>query len=111
MRNGQIGFGGVSGDAVFTTTAFNDGQWHYIVATRVQTTGAMTIFVDGVQLGQRIEAPGEVLNATHKIRIGGDPTNNAFYQGLIAEVQFYQIALAPVQILSNFDIERSTYGV
>jgi hypothetical protein len=112
IKNGQIGFGGGSGQTAFTTPAFNNGVWHYVVATRVQTTGAMTIFVDGVQLAQITEAPGEVLNTTPIIRIGNDALGSSrYYQGRIAEVQFYQIALAPVQILSNFDIERSTYGV
>ena len=111
IRNGQIGFGGVSGQTGFTTPAFNDGHWHYVVATRVQSTGAMTIFVDGVQLAQITEGIDAVLNATPNIRIGGDPTNTAFYQGLIAEVQFYQIALTPVQVTANFAIERGAYGV
>ena len=112
IKNGQIGFGGGSGQTAFTTPAFNNGVWHYVVATRVQTTGAMTIFVDGVQLAQITEAPGAVLNTTPIIRIGNDALGTSrYYQGRIAEVQFYQIALAPVQILSNFDIERSTYGV
>ena len=111
MRNGQIGFGAVSGNTAFTTPTFNDGVWHYVVATRVQTTGAMTIFVDGVQLAQLTEAPGAVLNATPYIRIAGDPTNTEFWQGLIAEVHFNQIALSPTQVASNFANERGVYGV
>ena len=111
MRNGQIGFGGVSGNTAFTTQTFNNGAWHYVVATRVQTTGAMTIFVDGVQLTQITEAPGEVLTDTAKIRVAGDPTNTAFWQGLISEVQFYQLALTPTQITGNFNYGRGTYGV
>jgi hypothetical protein len=71
----------------------------------------MTIFVDGVQLAQITEAPGAILNDTTYIRVAGDPLNDQFWQGRISEVQFYQIALAPVQILNNFNIERTTYGV
>ena len=111
IKNGQIGFGGVSGQTAFTTEQFNDGNWHYAIATRVKTTGAMTVFVDGVQLAQITEAPGAELTDTPTIRIGGDPTNNAFYQGYMAEVQFYQIALTPDQVASNFLIQRGTYGV
>jgi hypothetical protein len=111
MRNGQIGFGGVSGQTAFTTQTFNNGAWHYVVATRVQTTGAMTVFVDGVQLAQITEAPGATLNDTTYIRVAGDPLNDQFWQGRISQVQFYQLALTPVQIASNFDIDRGTYGV
>lgn len=110
INNGQIGFGGVSGQTAYTTGQFNDGNWHYAVATRVKTTGAMTVYVDGVQLAQITEAPGVELTDTPTIRIGGDPTNNAFYQGYMAEVQFYQIALTPSQVASNFLIQRGMYG-
>jgi len=111
IKNGQIGFGGVSGQTAFTTGQFNDGTWHYAVATRVKTTGAMTVFVDGVQLAQITEAPGAELTATPTIRIGGDPVNTTFYEGYMAEVQFYQIALTPVEIAGNFTIQRGIYGV
>lgn len=111
IKNGQIGFGGVSGNTAFTTAQFNDGNWHYAVATRRKTTGEMIVYVDGAQLAQIIEAPGEELTATPTIRIGGDPTNTAFYQGYMAEVQFYQVTLTPAQIADNFLIQRGIYGV
>ena len=111
IRNGQIGFGGVSGQTAFTTGQFNDGQWHYAVAVRIQTTGSMTVFVDGVQRAQIIEAPGHTLTDTDTIRIGADPTNGTPYNGYLAEVQFYQVALTSAQIASNFLIQRGIYGV
>ncbi|MCX7997273.1 MAG: trypsin-like serine protease [Patescibacteria group bacterium] len=51
--DGRLGFGtnnGSSGNTICTTGVnLKDGGWHHIAVTRTQSTGALAIFVDGVQ--------------------------------------------------------------
>jgi hypothetical protein len=111
IRNGCVGVGAVSGQTVFTPNQFNDGNWHCATVTRVQTTGVMKLYINGVLQTQMIEAPDTALTDSPKLYIGADPTNGQPYTGYIGEVDFWQIALTAEQLATNFEAQRSTYGV
>jgi len=111
INNGRVGAGAVSGQTIFTDTQYNDNHWHQAVMTRVQTTGAILLYIDGVLKGQITEAPGAILNATDVVRIGGDYTNGQIYTGYIGEFDFFQTALTLGQITTNFNARRTVYGI
>ncbi|MBT2380801.1 fibronectin [Streptomyces sp. CB00316] len=114
MRNdGRLTFGVYSGGTrtVATTGAYNDGQWHHVVAT--QGPGGMALYVDGQLRASNIlystneSAPGYW-------RIGGDnlaswpsrPTSN-FFAGQIDETAVYPTALTASQVSAHYALRNS----
>jgi hypothetical protein len=52
LANGRVAFGvgvGASAYTIVGTTDLRDGDWHHVAATRNATTGALVVYVDGVQ--------------------------------------------------------------
>ncbi|MFD3739757.1 LamG-like jellyroll fold domain-containing protein [Streptomyces sp. NPDC058629] len=114
MRNdGRLTFGVYSGGTrtATTTGAYNDGQWHHVVAT--QGPGGMALYVDGQLRASNIlystneSAPGYW-------RIGGDnlaswpsrPTSN-FFAGQIDETAVYPTALTASQVSAHYALRNS----
>lgn len=58
-NNGRLVFGVYSGGyrTVTTTGAYNDGNWHHVVAT--QGTGGMALYVDGQAAGVQLPLLGQ----------------------------------------------------
>ena len=85
--NSKAAFGtGNADNTIQSTTLINNGTWHFIAATRVRSSGAKILYVDGVQ-----EATGtgstNTLNAASWLFFGAIQTNIDFFYGVIDEVQ------------------------
>ncbi|GAA2985865.1 hypothetical protein GCM10020227_63250 [Streptomyces flavovirens] len=106
--NGRLVFGVYSGGyrTVTTTAAYNDGNWHHVVAT--QGTGGMALYVDG-QLRASSSAYTASQNTPGYWRVGGDnlanwpnrPTSN-FFAGQIDETAIYPTALSASQVSAHY---------
>ncbi|MGF1343250.1 LamG-like jellyroll fold domain-containing protein [Streptomyces flavovirens] len=106
--NGRLVFGVYSGGyrTVTTTAAYNDGNWHHVVAT--QGTGGMALYVDG-QLRASSSAYTASQNTPGYWRVGGDnlanwpnrPTSN-FFAGQIDETAVYPTALSASQVSAHY---------
>ncbi len=62
-ENGVIAFGvslSDAGETVCGKTNVADGEWHHIALTRDNTTGLLTLYVDGIQDGQAAGPVGDV---------------------------------------------------
>ncbi|MEV4874805.1 LamG domain-containing protein [Streptomyces cyaneofuscatus] len=114
MRNdGRLTFGVYSGSArtVATTGAYNDGQWHHVVAT--QGPSGMALYVDGqLRASNILYSTNE--NAPGYWRVGGDnlaswpnrPTSN-FFAGQIDETAVYPTALTASQVSAHYALRNS----
>ncbi|MCW1912560.1 M60 family metallopeptidase [Luteolibacter sp. GHJ8] len=99
--NGTVNFfvygsGGYQFDLT-STTAVNDGQWHYLSGVRSGTTGYL--YIDGVQAAT---ATGTVqsLNAL-AVSIGYDYRDtNKHFTGTIDDVRIYSRALSGTEVMS-----------
>lgn len=101
--SGQVVFGVNPGAlrTVASTSAYNDGQWHHVVAAL--GAGGMQLHVDGVLVGQRTDTTSAQAY-TGYWRVGGDnlsgwpsrPASDAL-AGTIDEVAVYPFALSTAQ--------------
>jgi len=96
----QAAFGVGNPDATITSTsAINDGQWHHVAATRVNATGAMKVYVDGV-LQASATGPAGTRSAPPALRIGSIQAGYAggFLNGAVDDARLYNYQLSASQI-------------
>ena len=108
---------GTGGNLVSVTTAYNDGNWHFVVGVYTNAgtfaTGTNFLYVDGTLVGSAAIATGQnptLTNAT--VMLGGDPTrtasgngntyNERFFDGSLAHVAFFTNALNMNQIINLY---------
>ena len=92
---------------VSTTTAFNDGQWHHVVATL--GTAGMQLYVDGALAASRATVTSAE-SYDGFWRVGGDslqgwpsrPTNR-YFTGSIDEVALYQTQLDAAAVARHYN--------
>lgn len=63
LRGGRIAFGvhnGTSGEGICGSTNLSDGNWHHVAVVREGSTGAMSIYVDGVLDGSGTGPTGDI---------------------------------------------------
>ncbi|MBU1922371.1 prepilin-type N-terminal cleavage/methylation domain-containing protein [Patescibacteria group bacterium] len=80
--------------------SINDGQWHHVVATR-QKGGQKGIYIDGFEDGN-YSTNGNTLDDNPIIRIGGNPYDNHYFDGIMDEVVIYSRVLLPEEILDRY---------
>ncbi|MFG2405734.1 LamG-like jellyroll fold domain-containing protein [Streptomyces brevispora] len=108
LNNGRLTFGTHNGGGrtVSTSTAYNDGAWHHVVAT--QGSGGMALYVDGqLRASNALYTTNE--NYTGYWRVGGDnlatwpnrPTSD-FFAGQIDETAVYPTALTAAQVSAHY---------
>ena len=118
MNDGQLVFGVWTGSAsvIETPDVYNDGQWHYVVAT-IGASG-MALYVDGQLVGTNSNTT--VQNYAGYWRVGGDNLNgwnldewgansqgftepNSYYfNGDMADVAVYPTALSAAQVATHY---------
>jgi hypothetical protein len=105
VYNGKLAFGvGASDITVFSNANVNTGQWVLVTATRVKSTGAMKIYVNGV-LDNTGTGGLQSLNAPTTLYIGADANINpsaSFLNGLIDDVRIYNRALSDTEVLGLY---------
>jgi concanavalin A-like lectin/glucanase superfamily protein len=119
MNDGQLIFGVFSGQkqTIETPSTYNDGQWHYLVATLSSADG-MALYVDGRLAGTNTSATS-AQQGTGYWRVGGDnldgwsldpepnsqpltAPNSYYFAGTIDEVAVYPQALTAGQIAAHY---------
>ncbi len=118
MNDGQLVFGVWAGktEVIETPDVYNDGQWHYVVATF--GSSGMALYVDGRLVGANSNT--SVQSYTGYWRVGGDNLNgwnldywgsnsqgttepNSFYfKGTIGDVAVYPAALSATQVAAHY---------
>jgi len=102
LVGGKFAFGvGNPDTTIISTNLINDGAWHQCVATRVQATGALCVYVDGV-----LQATGagnlNSLAASTFLRFGQIASGGGFFNGSLDEVQIYNRALGNNEITALY---------
>jgi len=98
LESSNAAFGVGNPDTTITSTAvINDGQWHHVAANRVNSSGAMNLYVDGVwQAG--ITGPTGTRNAPPAFRLGSLQPGANFFSGTIDDVRLYGNTLNGAQV-------------
>ena len=100
--SGQVWVGtGHPDTSIHSHAGLADGKWHHVVFTRKESTGALTLFIDGVQVSagrggtQRLtSAPG--------LRAGVLQSGRNFLAGSVADLAVYNSALPPATVTAHF---------
>ena len=110
LEIGAVGGGQLSLDfaafvGVRPTATFNDGQWHYIVATRsvVGITATKSLYIDGLLAATTSYVDSDVLNDNGSIAIGANTLDGRYYQGLIDEAALYNTALSAADVAAHYN--------
>ena len=106
-NSGRIRFGVYTGSAqsLRTAAAYNDNQWHHLVAT--QGPSGMVLYVDGEQVGQNSVTQAEQYLGSW--RVGGDNLNSwpdrptsRYFAGQIDETAIYDYPLSVRQVVKHY---------
>jgi Concanavalin A-like lectin/glucanases superfamily len=120
MNDGQLVFGVWNNQTVTieTPNAYNDGQWHYVVATYNAVSGQLSFYVDGQLIGTNSTSTAQAYNGYW--RVGGDNLNawnldpwgsnsqgttqpySYYFNGTIADVAVYPTALSASQVGAHY---------
>jgi hypothetical protein len=118
MNDGQLVFGvwNNATETVETPNTYNDGQWHYVVATYDGTN--LALYVDGELTGTATSSSAQ--SYTGYWRVGGDNLNGwnldpwgsnsqgttepagYYFNGTIADVAVYPTSLSAAQVQAHF---------
>jgi hypothetical protein len=77
---------GITDQTIIGTTSLNDGKWHHVMATRVGSSGAKLLYVDGVQDASGTGSSGD-LTAPPNLVFGALQTISNNFNGTLDEVQ------------------------
>jgi len=103
--DGRLVFGVYTGQTNVITTAnpYNDGSWHYVVAT--QSSDGMKLYVDGALVGTNPQTAAQSYSGYW--RIGGDQTwgsTSPYFTGTLDEVAVYNTELTAAQVSDHYAI-------
>ena len=112
LDSGQLEFGVWTGqtNTVQSSASYNDGKWHYLVAT--QGAGGLNLYVDGASVGNNPDTQAQAY--TGYWRIGGDVTwggnSSNYFAGSIDEAAVYSTELTPTQVQAHFHASPASSG-
>jgi hypothetical protein len=84
--------------------------WHYWCFTKNVSTGQMKIFLDGVAWANSTGNVGSI-NATTAARLCSYAINTTYHNAYIGNVKIYNRALSTAEILQNYNIQKSRFGL
>jgi hypothetical protein len=95
---------------ITSSLTYNDNIWHHVVATRVRSTGTITLYVDAQQVATGTSGVQSLTSSTN-MRIGAIQVNNNFFSGSIANVQIYNRALSAAEVAQNYNAVQSRFNL
>lgn len=104
---GQLMFGTYNGSTNVITApgTYNDGQWHYVVAS--QSADGMRLYLDGTLVGSNSVADAQ--NYSGYWRVGGDSgwDGDPLWVGAVDEVAVYGSALTSAQVSAHYQLGKA----
>jgi hypothetical protein len=96
---------------------YNDGEWYYVMFTRNDSN--WYLYVNGVEVNTRIDPyTGSVTNLQElwigrsAFTTGGStPTGTYQFIGDISEVMIYNRVLSDIEVLQNFNVTKTRFGL
>jgi hypothetical protein len=90
---------------IISPNTYNDGQWHYAVATYDGTTSALRLYIDGVQVASKSTAGAIPDNTgTQPVRIGANSLSlNQYFTGNADEVRVWNRELTAQEVSDQYN--------
>lgn len=100
LNGGRICFGiGNPDTSIQSTTAVNEGKWHFVCAARDAKSGRITLTIDGIEEARAIAGKNN-LDAGGELNIGRQLTGRNYFAGTIDRVMILDRALSGEQVYS-----------
>ena len=95
-----------------TSSSYNDGNWHYVVATK--GVNYDSLYVDGYFNSVSNSSTAEALPSGY-IYVGQlgsnySPSGTFFYNGKISDVEVYSSTISAANVLNNWVSKKTYYG-
>ncbi len=105
IDGGKVCFGIGNPDITIKSTVgtYNDGNWHFVTATRNHTSGTIILYVDGAQAATSSGTTTAPLTAPNSIRLGSNPCAPAcVYTGDLDDMVFYNRVLSSTEVANLY---------
>jgi hypothetical protein len=100
--SGQVWAGtGKPDTSVHSRKGLADGKWHHMVFTRKESTGTLTLFIDGAQVSTS-RGGRQRLTSAPGLRVGALQTGRNFLAGTVADIAVYSSVLPPATVTAHF---------
>ncbi len=99
-----VGTNGSADSVVSNLGGYNDGNWHYVVFTRVKSGGAIQLYVDAAIVASASSTSGNPGNGAIPFAFGRiqNPPGN-YFAGTLDEVAVYSVVLSQATITSHYN--------
>ena len=92
------------------TTDIDDGVWHFFAVTRLAGTG-FNMYIDAKAAEDSIFDTGNLTTGnTADVHIGFQESGSVNFEGHLADMRVYNIALTDAQTKSHYYLQRHKYG-
>lgn len=96
--------------SIYSSQTYNDGRWHQAVATRIKSTGIITLYIDSILTATGIGQTGSLTTAPN-MRIGSLQTGLNYFSGNIGPVHVYNRALSQAEIIQNYNATKTRFDL
>ncbi len=98
-----VGTNGSADSVVSANGGYNDGNWHYVVFTRVKSGGAIQLYVDAVLVASASSTSGNPGNGAIPFAFGRiqNPAGH-YFAGTLDEVAVYSEVLSPATVSAHY---------
>lgn len=113
---GQLAVNGNGGAyTVAKTAAVSWSVWHYLAFTYDggAVAGSWKLYVDGVAITPSSTSGtfATLANTTNALEIGRRNNGTNYLSGYIGKIRVYQRVLTPAEILNNYNLEKTQFGL
>jgi hypothetical protein len=103
---GSIKTGGVLKYTPVSDSALSNSVWYQVAVT--YDNSLFRLYVNGVEQGTATPVSGVIENNAGPLRIGSDPCNSDYFNGLIDEARVYNRALSEDEIRAQYQRKKTT---
>lgn len=105
INGGQVAMGIGNPDiTIISPSSYNDGNWHFVTATRQEAAGVITLYVDGTQVATTSGTATTSRTAPTLIGLGrNDCVTTGVYTGALDDIIAYGRALSSTEVTNLYN--------
>ena len=111
INGGAVAFGIGNPDMtiISSSTGYNDGNWHFVTATRAASSGTITLYIDGAQVASTTGTATTARTAPTLIGLGRNVCSaSGVYTGSLDDAIAYSRTLSSTEVTSLYNYYNAT---